>query len=510
MPSEDERLSVIRALTVTDPSPDADADELVRYVARVCATPCAVLGLMGRSRLWFKSRLGVAAPDIPKFVLPLDVEVVESAPRDYAGRGDALLALVPGARFLAMAPLRDGSAELGVLAVMDRRARALGPHQADALRSGAAQALAMLKLRRRVRLLEALIESSPDQFHAFDAAGRYVYASERAAHAMGLDPERMLGRTWEEVGWDPEYRAQFYAMLRLALRTGRLVEDARTLATSRGEVHYEYALAPLRGPRGEIEGVAATARDVTSRMAAEAERREALETAQRAVRQRDDVLAVVSHDLRNMLNVFRLTTASMINDLPEDAVAARSRVALLQNQTDAMSRLVEDLIDVGRIDAGRLRVVRADCDARTLAEHALSSVQPLADRKGIAIDARLPVPGSTVRCDRRRIMQVFANLLGNAVKFTDEGVVRLEVRVDAGEVCFSITDTGAGISPDHLPHLFERYWQASDGERSGAGLGLYIARGIVEAHGGRIWAESAPGKGTTISFTLARSHAQSR
>ena len=510
MPGEDERLSVIRALTVTDPSPDAESDELVRYVARVCATPCAVLGLMGRSRLWFKSRVGVAAPDIPKFVLPLDVEVVDNAPRDYSGHGDALLALVPGGRFLAMAPLRDGSAELGVLAVIDRRPRGLAPHQADALRSGAAQALAMLKLRRRVRLLEALLESSPDHFHAFDPAGRYVYASERAARAMGLVPERMLGRTWQDLGWDPEYRAQFHAMLKLALTTGQPVEDAHAVSTPRGRVHYEYVLAPLRGARGEIEGVAVTARDVTSRVAADAERREALETAQRAVRQRDDVLAIVSHDLRNMLNVFRLTAAAMANELPEDAAAARSRVALLQSQTDAMTRLVDDLVDVGRIDAGGLRVVRADCDARTLADHALAAVQPLADRKGIAIEARLPEPGSQVRCDRRRIMQVFANLLGNAVKFTDEGAVRLEVRVDDDEVCFSISDTGAGISAHHLPHLFERYWQASDGERSGAGLGLYIARGIVEAHGGRIWAESAEGKGTTISFTLARSQSPSR
>jgi signal transduction histidine kinase len=114
------------------------------------------------------------------------------------------------------------------------------------------------------------------------------------------------------------------------------------------------------------------------------------------------------------------------------------------------------------------------------------------------------VPGISVHCDRRRILQVFANVLGNAVKFTEAGEVRLEVSVDEREVCFSIADTGAGISPEHLPHLFERYWQAREGGRSGAGLGLYIARGIVEAHGGRIWAESTRGKGTRISFTLAR------
>ena len=504
MLSEDEQLSIVRALTVTDPSPDPESDELLRYVARACKAPIALLALVGRSRLWFKSRLGIEVTEAPKFVLPKDLEVIEDAARDPRGAGEPLLALVPGARFLAVAPLHEGHTEVGVVAILDRKARTLSAPQTDALRSAASQALGLLKLRRRVRLLEALLESSPDQFHAFDAHGRYIYASERGARAMGFDSAHMLGRTWQELGWDPTYAADFYGMLRLALTTGRLIEDARAVSTPAGVVHHEYALAPLRGQRGEIEGVAVTARDVTARVAAETERQAALDTAQRAVRQRDDVLAVVSHDLRNMLNVFRLTASSLANELPEDAGLARDFVGRLERQADSMSRLVDDLVDVARIDAGSLRVVRTGCDARTLAQDALLMVQPLADQKGIALEADLPGPGTHLNCDRHRILQVFANLLGNAVKFTEKGGVRLEVSVDEREVCFSISDTGAGISPEHLPHLFERYWQAREGERSGAGLGLYIARRIVEAHGGRIWADSARGKGTRISFTLLR------
>jgi signal transduction histidine kinase len=262
--------------------------------------------------------------------------------------------------------------------------------------------------------------------------------------------------------------------------------------------------APLRGQRGEIEGVAVTARDVTTRMAADAERRAALDTARRAVRQRDDVLAIVSHDLRNTLNIFRLTAATLADELPHDTAAARELVTRLEQQASSMSRLVDDLVDVARIDAGSLRIVRTRCDARALAEDALANVQPLATRKGVTLEAHLPPAGTFVECDRRRMLQVFANVLGNAVKFTDDGAVRLDVAAEEREVRFSISDTGAGISPEHLPHLFERYWQAHEGERSGAGLGLYIARGIVEAHGGRIWAESTPGKGSRISFTLIR------
>ena len=504
MLSEDEQLSSVRALAVTDPSPDPESDELIRYVARACNAPIAVLALVGRSRLWFKARLGLDVAEAPKFPLPQDLEVIEDAAADPRAAGNPLLALVPGASFLAVAPLREGKTQVGVVAILDRKPRTLSTQQADTLHSAAGQALGLLKLRRRVRLLEALLESSPDQFYAFDAHGRYIYASDRGARAMGLDSAQMLGRTWQELGWDPEYTAEFYGMIRLALTTGRVVEDARAVSTPAGVVHHEYALAPLRGQRGEIEGVAVTTRDVTARVAAAAERQAALDTAQRAVRQRDDVLGVVSHDLRNMLNVFRLTSSSLANELPEDAGLARDFVARLERQADSMSRLVDDLVDVARIDAGSLRVMRTGCDARTLAQDALLAVQPLADQKGIAIEARLPAPGALVHCDRHRILQVFANLLGNAVKFTEEGGVRLDVSVEDREVCFSISDTGAGISPEHLPHLFERYWQAREGERSGAGLGLYIARRIVEAHGGRIWADSARGKGTRISFTLVR------
>ena len=517
-----------------------------------------------------------------------------------------------------------------------------------AVGSGAASPDPELQLWRRVRLLEGLIESSPDRFYAFDPRGRCLFASERAASATGLVPAQMVGRTWQELGWDPGYAPLFQGMLRLVLETGELIEDARAVPTPAGVVHTEYVLAPLRGPRGEIEGVAVTARDVSARLAAEMERRaaevelqtrdelfravmegsqdaifvkdgegryrmmnsagarylghsveevvgrtdaelvvpgnerlsvetdravmatgepvvyerfatfhgeerffitskspwrdakgtilgvfgvardttarkrmeeelrqrleaerlarraaeEAGETAQKAVRQRDDVLAVVSHDLRNALGVFRLTSAVLSKELPEEAGRARERIAALEAQAAGMGRLVDDLVEVARIDAGSLRIVPAGCEARALAQDAAAAVQPLAQQKGIRLAVQAPDGPAPVHCDRGRILQVFANVLGNAVKFSDGGEVRLEVATGEGEVRFSIRDTGGGISPEHLPHLFERYWQGSQGERSGAGLGLYIARGIVEAHGGRIWADSTPGQGTIISFAL--------
>jgi PAS domain S-box-containing protein len=500
-----ELLSLSRALTVTDPGPDPESDEIVRYVAGVCHAPSAVLALIGRRRVWFKCRLGVTVDEAPQFTVPADLEVVEEPGSDPERPRHPLLTLVPGAAFLAIAPLRDGAVDLGVLAVFDRKPRTLAPHQVDALRFAATLLVGLLKVRRRVRLLETLVESTPDRFYAFDAGGRCLYASAGGARALGVEGAEMLGLTVQELEIHEDDRAHYQELIRLALSTGRLIEGARAIGRRSGDEHEEYAAAPLRGPRGEIDGVAITVRDVTERVAAETERRDALAKAQRAVRQRDDVLAVVSHDLGNMLNVFRLTSAALASGLPDDSEMTRERVDILQRQADSMRRLVEDLVDVGRIDAGRLRTIRADCKLRTIVDDALAASRPLAEQKGIALEVQVPDPDALVRCDRRRILQVFGNLLGNAVKFTDKGSIRIEVSAGEREVRFSIADTGSGMSPEHLPHLFERYWQAREGGRTGAGLGLYIAKGIVEAHGGRIWAESTPGKGTTISFTLSRS-----
>jgi PAS domain S-box-containing protein len=231
-------------------SPDPELDELTRYVAYACNAPYAVLAVEARGKMWFKCRVGVDAAEAALTELAPGVEVIEDSSRDPRASLHPLLAAVPDARFLAAAPLQDGPARFGTLAVLDRRPRSPAPHQLEALRVAAAQASALLQLRRRVRLLEALIESSPDQFYAFDPRGRCLFASERGASTMGLVPAQMVGRTWQEVGWDSGYAAQFQGMLRLALDTGQLIEDARAVPTPAGVVHTEYALGPLRGPRG--------------------------------------------------------------------------------------------------------------------------------------------------------------------------------------------------------------------------------------------------------------------
>lgn len=226
---------------------------------------------------------------------------------------------------------------------------------------------------------------------------------------------------------------------------------------------------------------------------------------QRAVRARDDLVAVVSHDLKNPLGLIATQTALLRRAIPpDDGGSERLRAGLdrIQRATERMTALIHDLLDLARIEAGRFSLTREPEDVLDMVEEALILLRPLAEARRIEITAEV-VGAPEVSADRERIFQVLSNLVGNAVKFTPEGgriLVRAETRQD--DVCILVADTGPGLSAGQLPHVFERYWQARRDSRDGAGLGLFIAKGIVEAHGGRIWAESPAGAGATFGFSL--------
>ncbi len=234
--------------------------------------------------------------------------------------------------------------------------------------------------------------------------------------------------------------------------------------------------------------------------------------AQESVRAREDLLAIVSHDLRNPLGVVLASSALLLkSSLPPEPPGkegrARRQVEAIERAGNRMNRLIRDLLDFAAIQAGHLSVSSHPREVGMLIREILDALEPLAAAKSIKlVDGGAEESGLQISCDHDRVIQLFSNVVGNAVKFTPEGgMVTLRAEPDGSMVRFAVADTGPGISTDELPYVFDRYYQARRRNRDGIGLGLSIARGIVEAHGGRIWVESPtanPGAGSTFFFTL--------
>lgn len=233
--------------------------------------------------------------------------------------------------------------------------------------------------------------------------------------------------------------------------------------------------------------------------------RQRTETALRqAVALRDEVVGIVSHDLRNPLSVVKMCTSTLAEEPLPDAETITDLARTAYQSADWMNTIIQDLLDVTHLESGRLSLHNEFAAASQVIAHAMELHAPLAEEKGIRLERRLQAPIPPVNIDIARIEQVLSNLIGNALKFTDRGgSIVVSAAAHDRQVIIAVADTGRGVRDEDLPLLFDRFWQASRGDlKRGTGLGLAIAKGIVEAHGGRIWADSVEGKGATFSFSL--------
>jgi signal transduction histidine kinase len=227
----------------------------------------------------------------------------------------------------------------------------------------------------------------------------------------------------------------------------------------------------------------------------------AIEERRRAVEARKELLAIVSHDLRSPLSAIAMASTILAKELPKESVGQK-HVGIIRRGVERMSTLLKELLDLTTLEAGGMPFAFADHDACQIARDAVDAIRPIANNTGLKVDAEVPPGKLFVRCDRERLLQLFSNLLGNAVRFTPTGgSIKLRVELRDREVYFATVDTGSGIPPEHLPHLFERFWRGNT-KGSGTGLGLAIAKAIVEAHGSRIGVVSEVGRGSTFYFKL--------
>jgi PAS domain S-box-containing protein len=227
------------------------------------------------------------------------------------------------------------------------------------------------------------------------------------------------------------------------------------------------------------------------------------QTALNATQLRDEVLGVVAHDLRNPAATIIMQATAMKRRRAQPERRNQKPIDSILRTARRMNRLIDDLLDVTLIEAGQLRIDYVRVPTRQLILDAVEPQRPLAASGAIDLQLQLADDLPEVRGDQNRLTQVLANLIGNAIKFTPlEGRITIGAAPRDAEVLFWVADTGCGIAPEGLPHVFDRFWQAVKGAHHGVGLGLPVARGIIEAHGGHIWVESLLGRGTIIFFTV--------
>ncbi|MGE5506906.1 MAG: two-component system histidine kinase PnpS [Chitinophagales bacterium] len=363
---------------------------------------------------------------------------------------------------------------------------------AEALNGLAREFTAMLhQTDRQRREVEAVLRSLSEVVIATDPAGRIVLFNAAAERAFAVEEAQALGQPVLAVARLSGLAEGFADVL-----SGRPAE-VREIAMLTPEARvYEAHLAPVLRPEGGVGGAVAVLHDVTD--------------LRRLEQMRSEFVANVSHELRTPLTSLQ-GFVETLQDGAADEPATRARfLDIIAGETTRLTQLVEDLLELSRLESGRLDLRRRPVALSALVDRTVSFYAALAAARQVALAVQLPPDLPPVPGDDDLLEQVLRNLVDNAIKYTPDGgrvCIKAALAETGGrqEVVVQVADTGPGIAPEHLPRLFERFYRV-DRARSralgGTGLGLAIVKHIVERHGGRVWVESAPGQGSTFSFAL--------
>ena len=336
-----------------------------------------------------------------------------------------------------------------------------------------------------------LLELAPDAFVQCDLSFHFTDVNQAACHLLGYTRDEFLNKTIFDVITE-EDADRLKAVRDRLLVPGEVERGEWILRRKNGSVvPAEVSANILSDGRWQ-----AFSRDIT-------ERKNIEEALRRAVTARDWMLRIVAHDLRNPIaSIIQSATLAQRGPEPD----RMNKLGTIVRAAARMDQLTQGLLDVSLIEAGQLKIDVDHVNVSDVVLDVVDAQRPLASSSGLTIRVDVAHDGDMVWANRERLHEVFENLIGNAIKFTEAGGhITVSAAPRNGDVLFSIADTGRGIPPESLPHVFEPFWQVvSRAGRLGAGLGLAITKGIVEAHGGRIWVESAAGRGSTFFFTIPK------
>jgi PAS domain S-box-containing protein len=520
--SDAERLKSLLEYDILDTPPDAAFDEVVRVAAQVTGAPYAYLGFIDANRLWFKSRVGIPASELPRAQTACQFTILDPDPLLIPDAASDSRLPVTGVhlgrnqhcRSYLGAPLLARGGAVGTLAVLSPLPNAFTEEHASILGVLARQVVTRLEyavnarvqdraIRSRQRIERALtvernfVSAVLDTMSALvlvlDTAGRIVRFNRACEESSGYTFAELAGRAFPSELFVPEERSQALELLH-ETRQGSLrrPRELQWLSRDGSRRSIEWTTTTLTDGIGEITFIIMTGVDITER--------------RRLDRMKDEFISTVSHELRTPLTSLRaalgLIGGGVLESRPEKS---RQMMDVALGNCERLVRLVNDILDFERMGAGRLPMQFQEASAPELLERATELLRPNAEKREMVLRSEgLPI---RLWVDQDRILQTLGNLVGNAIKFSPQGseVVLRARRLSATEALLSVHDQGRGIPPEKLDLIFERFQQvdASDSrDMGGAGLGLAICRNIVRQHGGRIWAESTVGKGSTFYFTV--------
>jgi PAS domain S-box-containing protein len=357
---------------------------------------------------------------------------------------------------------------------------------------------ARARVERAAKHLSAIVESSDDAIISKDLNGTIVSWNDAAAKMFGYLPDEIIGRSIRTL--IPKDRQAEEDEVLARIRRGERVEHFETIRQTKTSalIPVSLTVSPILDDAGRVVGASKIARDISERKRLE-------ERLFEANRLKDEFLATLSHELRTPLNAI-LGYANMIKSGAVANENMERAIDTIERNARSLAKLVEDVLDVSRIVSGKMRLHPQPVVITDVVSNVVEAMIPAAEAKGVRLETAYALDTGVIHADADRLQQVVWNLVSNAVKFTGRGgYVRVELNRGHGAVVIAVGDSGMGISPSFLPHLFERFRQADVGTRpaGGLGLGLNIAKQLVELHGGTITAESSgEGKGATFRVTL--------
>jgi PAS domain S-box-containing protein len=532
MAREADRLDALRSCAIIDTQPEGDFDDLVAVAAVLADAPQACIAFVDETRWWVKAWVGQGPRELPRSAVlcaesfttaePMVVDDVRADPRFAL---HPALESDPHLRFYAALPLvLDGCLAVGALCVSDRKPRSLRPAQLAALQRVARQVVRLVSFRRHATVLaeahealaigeaqyRLLADTATDAIVTVDENGRILFANPAVERLFGYSPQEVVGEPLSMLA--PERDRPQHESVFDGVRAGRYqvsVSAARVAGLRKDGSELALELSCGEGRVGHQRFFTGILRDVSDRQAAEAALIAAREQAVESSRLKSEFLASMSHEIRTPMN----GVTGMLELLLEESLTdqQRKRVSVALGSAQALLTIINDILDLSKIEAGKLDLVPEWIEVRALVDDAIGLLRPLASDKGLQVEgACAPDVPERVLADGGRLRQVLLNLAGNAVKFTDAGRVSIAVSVASAtrervRLQWSVTDTGIGIPADQIPLVFEKFTQlegAAGRRANGTGLGLSICQKLIDLMGGDIHVTSQTGRGSRFWFEV--------